>query len=686
MFPTSFALALALATTADKPAPFPEGAVARLGGHTFHGPATDGFAFSPNGKHLHAPSPTGVYVWDADTGRRLPDLNCPPANTTGTAFSSVVAGGRIVRASAQKVRDRTPPEVLVGTLADGKQTQQHEVRTWLTFDPDWRAVQTVAVSADGTRLAFPRTDRRGTVVWDLTTNERVRTLASDARGHIDLSPTGDTLVTLDDQLLVWDVATGKDTAVFTRNSAYTAPRVSDGGKWVVSKFWRRPYFTNGHLSVQPGVNTVLLSDVAAGKEHKLDVGFFATDVRFVGTDEAILYGLRYATDGGVAGFVARWNLSTRKKGWETEYTVAVGLPRKDIWDRLQPAEREGRLAVSRDGKRVAVSNRGTTIAVFDAATGKRLVEPTAHETAVRAVGFSADGKTLWTVGDRDVRTWDVSTGGLTRADAPPELATGKLEVFTGGTAVLTRKAKDGTEVIGWDAAAGKVGWKFTAKMATVARPLSNDGNRVLLVGGVAGNPTDVCAVCDGATGKLEHEWPVNNPSWRQLPLVVSASGQRLWASADAGLADEDRTGLASCRLSDGGDATEVPVPANTRRRPGWSVERILAVAPDESAAVLLDADAAVWVATFGEKPKATRFVAGQMTPAAVLFAPDSKRVAMLEPQSSRVGVLDVTKPDGHRPQVFDRDGPPATAVAFSPDATRLAVGYAEGTAVVWKVK
>jgi WD40 repeat protein len=120
--------------------------------------------------------------------------------------------------------------------------------------------------------------------------------------------------------------------------------------------------------------------------------------------------------------------------------------------------------------------------------------------------------------------------------------------------------------------------------------------------------------------------------------------------------------------------------------PTSAVKPSLAVAPDESAAVLVDADGVVWVTSLGETPKATRFTAGGLTPAAVAFAADSKRVALLEPRSAAVGVLDLAKPDGQRPLTLDGGGAIATAVAFSPDGTRLAVGYADGTAVVWKVK
>lgn len=705
MFPLSLAVAVALVS---RPDPLPDGAVCRLGGHTFRGPATEGFAFSPDGKHLlaptsaaepvrqrlqianpggkQAPAPTvGAYVWDVESGRRLPDLNCPPADTKHTAFTAVIAGGRIVRVTTNRFSAH-PPELLVGSLADGKQTLRLEVKTGLIFDPDYWQKLNISVSADGKRVAFASTEQRGTEVWDLETNERVRAFDSDAHGHTDLSPAGDTVVTLDAQLLVWDVATGKNTAVFKGDGRYVSPRVSAGGKWVVSKFWSRPTFQPGRAPATPDVNTVLVTDVAGGKEGTLDVGCFALDVRFVGADGLIVYGLRQTDNGGLLGVVARWDLATRKKGWETEYTVGIGPGRPDRLGRIQTPERDARLTVSADGQRVAVSDRGPCIAVFDAVTGQRIAAPTAHESAVRAVGFSADGKTVVTVGEFDVRAWDAGSGELKRSDFPPDLRPARLELIAGGVAVFTRPAKDTTEVIGWDAAAGKPAWRFTADLSVVSRTLSPDGKRVAVFGRKWGALGDRVVVFDGPTGKLDHERAFTNNDWSQSSLAVSADGRRAWAALDLTRKDDLRTSLGSCRLADGGDAREVVVAVDTRRKADSPVKQPFAVAPDESAAVLIDADNAVWVATFGEKPKATRFVAGGLTPTAVVFSPDSKRVALLDTRTSEVGVLDVTKSDGTRPQVFDAGKVKATAVAFSPDGTRLAVGYADGTAVVWKVR
>lgn len=705
MLPVSFAVAVALAS---RPAPLPDGAVCRLGTHTFRGPATDGFAFSPDGKHLLAPTSAaepvrqrfeiakvegkpipapavGAYVWDVETGRRLPDLHCPPADTKHTSFTSVIAGGRVFRATADRFSPH-PPELLVGSLADGKQTLRLELPYYLTFNPEPHAHQTACVSADGTRVAFDNTNQRETEVWDLETKQRVGVINTYANTHTDLSPTGDTFVSLDSKMRVWAVATGKATASFTRDGRYVRLRVSDGGKWVVSMFWSRPTFQPGRPPASPDWSTVLVTDVAGGKEDKLDVGCFALDVRPVGADGLIVYGLRQTDNGGLVGVIARWDLATHKKGWETEYTVAIGPDKPDRWGRPQPPERDARLAVSADGKRVAVSDRGPAIAVFDAATGKRIAAPTAHESGVRAVGYSADGKTVVTIGEFDVRAWDAITGELKRGEFPPDLRPARVELIAGGVAVFTRPTKAETEVIAWDAVGGKPAWRFTADLATVSRTLSPDGKRVVLFGRERGSLGDRVAVFDGPTGKLEHGRAFTNNDWSQSPLVVSADGRRLWAALDLTRKDDPRTSLGSCRLADGGDAREVVVAVDTRRKADSPVKQPFAVAPDESAAVLIDADNAVWVTTLGEKPKTTQFVAGGLRPTAMVFSPDSKRVALLDHRTSEVGVLDVTKGDGIRPQLLDAGGAKATAVAFSPDGTRLAVGYADGTAVVWKVK
>src|SRR5262249_10751129 len=73
-----------------------------------------------------------------------------------------------------------------------------------------------------------------------------------------------------------------------------------------------------------------------------------------------------------------------------------------------------RLAISPDGKVLAVPGESQTIGLWDAATGKKFRELEAHPSnALLALGFSPYGKTLAAaIGDGTILFWDVVTGKL----------------------------------------------------------------------------------------------------------------------------------------------------------------------------------------------------------------------------------------------------------------------------------
>jgi WD40 repeat protein len=63
------------------------------------------------------------------------------------------------------------------------------------------------------------------------------------------------------------------------------------------------------------------------------------------------------------------------------------------------------------------------VTVYDTATGKPVAEHPGHDGGVEAVGFAADGRTVFTSGwDATVRRWDPATGReLGRAAIDPAL-------------------------------------------------------------------------------------------------------------------------------------------------------------------------------------------------------------------------------------------------------------------------
>src|SRR5262249_43953971 len=78
-------------------------------------------------------------------------------------------------------------------------------------------------------------------------------------------------------------------------------------------------------------------------------------------------------------------------------------------------------AFSADGRRIVTASVDRTARVWDAATGKPLLEPLRHDQPVEAAAFSPDGLLLLTVSDQTVRLWDTTMGrsvAIFQLDAP----------------------------------------------------------------------------------------------------------------------------------------------------------------------------------------------------------------------------------------------------------------------------
>ncbi len=106
-------------------------------------------------------------------------------------------------------------------------------------------------------------------------------------------------------------------------------------------------------------------------------------------------GKTFATGGGEDGAVRVWATATGER----------------IYSRENPERSPvSAVALSLDGKVLAVGERSGKLDLFVAATGKPLVKTAGHSRDLWAVEFSKDGKSLASVGAEGVFLWDVETG------------------------------------------------------------------------------------------------------------------------------------------------------------------------------------------------------------------------------------------------------------------------------------
>ena len=691
MLPLSFVVTSLALTAPPDPRPavdrhgdaLPKGAVARLGSIRFRGPATWGLGYSGDGKRLLAPDAKVIRVWDAETGKPLPDIACPPSDGECQIEGMVMVGERVLRTGGTGIGPRAKQFLFVGSAEDGKEIRRVATDNHKPVISGNQMTPQAALSADGRKLAV-MSHPDGVELWDVGKEKPVAELGKDSCGPVALSADGGVFCTVHHTprvVRVWDTAGGKMRSELEVKQAVRLLRVSADGKRAVASVMKQPEMKDGKLVPPADPHALVVWDLDAGKEvGSIQLAAWPYDFKLVGSD-AVVVGVGMTEAEPSARTLARWNLKTLKREWETPFSPPERFGRRAGW-----------IAVAPDGTRTAVAGLSGPVAVFDTATGKRVNEPTGHSGPVRAVVFSADGTAVTSLGVGEQRTWDAATGELKSSAAPPEVL-GQYAgmVVADGVGVWPAHAKGGTEVVGLDVTKGEVRWRFTSQFKHVARALSADGKRVLVFGGEQEYAPDTFAVYDGPTGKLAHEWTCPNTVHLLSPLALSADGGRLWA---AGTKVDNatprnptpRTVLRGFRTTDGEERSEIDLPVGTSVNGAHGLlDRLVVPAADGSAVATAGYGVGVAVTSLGREPTTRKFEGAKVKPTAAVYSPDGKRLAAFGGHSTAVWVYKLDGPDDQPPQEFDGKGAGVTAAAFSPDGAKLGVGYADGTVLVWEV-
>jgi RNA polymerase sigma factor (sigma-70 family) len=661
---------------AEKPPPgtLPAGAVARLGnGDQWFDGQVSLVAFSPDGKLLaRAPGDDTIRLVDPVTGKEVRKLSA--------------AGGSAVAGNPQYFNGSglffSPDGKTLGLLRLNQALLLWDVDTGkdlprLEVDPGLNALS-VAFSPDGKAVAVGGS-KNPPRLFDVATGKELTRLgdAGNVRA-VAFAPDGKTVVTGgDDQMVrVWDVATGKEVRVLDgHRNALHGVAVAPDGKTVATV---------------ADDATLRLWDPATGKELRLiETGLTQLNLtstmtsffRFSGDGKAVLLGK--TADRAIRS----WDVATGQEQARFE------APRSQTvtW---------GHLALSPDGKTVAVSGVNSPTRLFDRASGKELEPVPGHRHPVHAVAFAPDGKLLASASaDKTVRLWDVATGKEVRVLRGHRGTVSSLAFSPDGKLLASAGNDPSDRVISiWDVANG------------------NEVHRLRGVPGAEGPNPNLRPVVYGFTALAfaSDSKTLVSQTFDARLVVWDVTGERsprvLKPRCTAFAFTPSRKTLVAVNETEG-RLLDVLSDEDLGTVPDWSKTPMpspaAAVSPDGRTLCLLGSDTSVRLLDMsGRGGKRTLPAEGYQQPQilpggmlyprpptdlsqfpygrpfSVAFSPDGKTVALTSTDSVR---LIETASGKERCRLRGHDGSVA-AIAFSPNGHLLASASLDTTVVLWDLQ
>jgi WD40 repeat protein len=617
-------------------------------------------------------------VWDAGSGKALSqNLRVPSGidlKDGSGSVHSMLLGDRIVWL-VNPGNNGGSPEVIVADF-EGKVSKRFEVegRPSSGIIQERDEFSRVAVAPSGSYFAFATatSNTRMVTVYDLDTGKHAFNVKNKLMGGTPqvCFPRGRDVLFMkfgDKPIRRFDTVTGKELAeLIGTDDEVTQVAESPDGKWVVSG----KRYTWKTVKGEPQPYQVKVLEVRDGKTGKL-VGqlniagapqFFA----FAGRETLIVQTTQPRGTAGVATF-SRWNVADQKREWEV------------------PGTGNG-LVISPDNKRFATI--GTqSIFVYNAETGEREFDPTGHSGPVEWIAFSADGKTVTTAGPGEIITW-TTTGQRKQTVAVPELRRADPEFLysnriTRGNELVwpTRtESEPKVTIFGWDREKNAIGWKFSG-VPSALQVSTVDGKQVVCVRPDPKQPRDdIVTVYDGPTGKQLGEWSCPRPkaaamahSW---PRTISGEGRFVIVGGDSPVLILDaETGKEHARI-----ATDAAKNHPGDRPPSF------AVSADGAKLAIRDRTKIEIYDTKTGKVQATHAIK-ENSNFMMKFSPDGKTLAMWHDSApwlaSTVLVWEFGVANALPKPLTTEPWLGTSCVAFSPDSKTLAVGYADGTSLLW---
>ncbi len=305
-------------------------------------------------------------------------------------------------------------------------------------------------------------DDRTIVVWNFTNGSKAKLTGHTGTVRaVALSGKKDQVLSGgDDRILrVWDVKTAKEIKTLHGHSGT-----------IRSIAFISPFRNALTAAVGPFDNTVRLWDVDGRKQ-----------IRIVGRNKDGMNAIAATPTGdrvlsaGEDGMLRFWD--TTKPSTDSPMPSADALVEVT---RFNSKSDLGRVAVSRDGRRILTAGPDGAGRIWDAATGKELFALKSGTAALHFAEFSSDGKLALTGGaDKKARVWNAETGALLRT-FDTHNATVRTGVFTTDSGLVLTAGDDKTALM-WKADTGEIVQRFDNQQAGAIQgaAVSPDGKRVL---------------------------------------------------------------------------------------------------------------------------------------------------------------------------------------------------------------